>query len=116
MNRHLHLIGRLLIATLFAAGAVQKLLDPDAVRSLLAGAGLPSGLVWPAAAFNAMAAVMLVTGPGIRQWALACAAYCAVTSYFHLLPDDPWQMSIFVKNWAIAGGLLVLAAQPRPAA
>jgi putative oxidoreductase len=35
-----------------------------------------------------------------------------MTSWFHLLPDDPWQMSIFVKNRAIAGGLLVLASQP----
>ena len=43
--------------------------------------------------------------------AAALAAYCAVTSLFHFIPDDSWQMTIFVKNWAIAGGLLVLAAQ-----
>ena len=35
-----------------------------------------------------------------------------VTSVFHYLPDDPWQVTIFVKNWAIAGGLLVLAGHP----
>ena len=112
MDRALNLTGRLLIAVLFAAGAAQKLLDPDAVRVLLAGSGLPPMLVWPAAAFNAVAAVALITGPRIRLWALALAAYCMVTSWFHLQPDDPWQMSIFVKNWAIAGGLLVLASQP----
>jgi len=29
-----------------------------------------------------------------------------------LLPlrADPWQVTIMVKNWAIAGGLLILAA------
>jgi putative oxidoreductase len=41
------------------------------------------------------------------------AAYCAATSLFHLQPQDGWQMSIFVKNWAIAGGLLSLAAAHR---
>ncbi|HSF65174.1 MAG TPA: DoxX family protein, partial [Paracoccaceae bacterium] len=46
----------------------------------------------------------------VRPVALALAGYCAVTSLFHWIPGDPWQMSIFVKNWAIAGGCLILAA------
>lgn len=41
--------------------------------------------------------------------ALALAAYCAITSLFHFIPADPWQMTIFVKNWAIAGGCLAMA-------
>lgn len=112
-DRTLDLTGRILIAALFAAGAVQKVASPGQVMALLAGVGLPPLLVWPAAAFNAAAAVALVTGWRIRPVALALAAYCAVTSLFHLIPTDPWQMSIFVKNWAIAGGLLVLAASAR---
>ena len=40
------------------------------------------------------------------------AAYCLFTSYFHWqLRADPWQVTIMVKNWAVAGGLLILAAQ-----
>lgn len=113
MDRTLDLTGRLLIAALFVAGAVQKLSSPEEVMDLLAGFGLPPLLVWPAAAFNAGAAVALVAGWRIRPVALALAAYCGVTSGFHLIPADPWQMSIFVKNWAIAGGLLVLAASRR---
>ena len=53
---------------------------------------------------------MLIAGLWTRPVAASLAAYCMVTSLFHFLPDDPWQMSIFVKNWAIAGGCLVLAA------
>lgn len=115
MDKMLNLTGRVLIAALFAAGAVQKLTDPGAVEGLLAGMGLPGWLVWPAAAFNALAAVALITGRRLRVWALALAGYCLLTSVFHWLPNDPWQMSIVVKNWAIAGGLLVLASQ-RPGA
>ena len=53
----------------------------------------------------------LILGVALRPAAAGLAAYCAVTSLFHFIPDDSWQMTIFVKNWAIAGGLLVLAAQ-----
>ena len=77
---------------------------------LLAGMGLPQWLVWPALAYNAAAGIALIAGVWTRPVAASLAAYCAVTSIFHFLPDDPWQMTIFVKNWAIAGGCLVLAA------
>ncbi len=112
MDRFTDLVGRLLIAALFVAGAAQKLLDPLPVQTLLASAGLPPALVWPAAAFNAAGALALIFGWHLRAWGLALAAYCIATSYFHLIPADPWQMSIFVKNWAIAGGLLVLSSAP----
>jgi len=105
------LIGRVLMAALFAAGAVQKAVAPGQVEGLLVERGLPGWLVWPALGFNAALAVGLVLGPRVRLWAFAGAAYCMATSLFHFLPHDGWQMSIFVKNWAIAGGLLVLAAQ-----
>ncbi|WP_084863859.1 DoxX family protein [Salibaculum halophilum] len=105
------LAGRLLIAALFLGGAAQKALDPDPAMALLAARGLPGALVWPALAFNALAGLALALGWRVRLVALLLAGYCAGTSLFHFLPDDPWQISIFVKNWAIAGGCLVLAAQ-----
>ena len=104
------LVGRCLIAALFIGGAVQKGADPTAVRSLLAGMGWPVWLIWPAMIFNGGAAIALILGIAMRPVAIALALYCGVTSIFHYLPDDPWQMSIFVKNWAIAGGCLILAA------
>ena len=119
MTRAAYVAARWLIAALFAAGAVQKALDPGAAGALLVGRGLPEILVWPALAFNAAAAVLLVANLRVAPLALMLAAYCGATSVFHLIPDDPWQMSIFVKNWAIAGGCLALyvaaAARPAPA-
>jgi putative oxidoreductase len=104
------LLGRFLIAALFVGGAVQKANDPSAVTSLLGGMGWPVWLIWPAMIFNAVAAVSLIFGIALRPVAAALALYCGITSIFHYLPDDPWQMTIFVKNWAIAGGCLILAA------
>lgn len=109
------LAGRALIAALFAAGAVQKALDPGAAGTLLTGRGLPEWLVHGAMAFNAAAALALLAGWRMVPVALSLALYCGATSVFHWVPDDPWQMSIFVKNWAIAGGCLCLAVAVRGA-
>jgi putative oxidoreductase len=104
------LVGRVLIAALFVAGAVQKGISPGMVEGLLAAHGWYPWLVWPALGFNALAAAALILGVYVRPVALVLAVYCAVTSLFHYIPGDGWQMSIFIKNWAIAGGCLVLAA------
>ena len=101
---------RLLMAVLFLGGAAQKWLSPGDVEGLLAGRGLPEWLLWPAMLFDLGAGVALVLGLWTVPTALALAAYCGATSVFHLIPADPWQMTIFVKNWAIAGGCLALAA------
>lgn len=104
------LIGRILIALLFLAGAAQKTSNPAAVEALLAAHNWPLWLIWPAGVFNLGAGIALIAGLWTRPVAFALAVYCAVTSLFHYIPSDGWQMSIFVKNWAIAGGCLVLAA------
>lgn len=101
--------GRLLIAALFLGGAVQKASSPEGATALLAAWQLPGWLIWPALAFNALAGIALLFGVWTRPVAFLLAAYCGVTSVFHYIPADPWQMTIFVKNWAIAGGCLVLA-------
>lgn len=104
------LAGRWLLAALFFAGGAQKLYDPSAAIELLDRFALPAFLVWPAAAYNLIAALLLASGIQIIAVARSLAAYCIVTSAFHFIPSDGWQMSIFVKNWAIAGGLLALSA------
>ncbi|MDG3042919.1 DoxX family protein [Roseicyclus marinus] len=111
----LDLAGRGLLALLFIGGAVQKTLDPAPVMAMLDGLGLPGALIWPLAGFNALGAVALFL-PGLTcRAALVLALYCMATSAVHWqLRADPWQVTIMVKNWAVAGGLLILAARPAP--
>lgn len=109
-NRIEWIAGRCLLAILFIAGAAQKASNPDTAQGLLADFGLPEWLVWPSLAFNAAAAGLLIAGKYLGPIGWALALYCLVTSVFHFVPSDPWQMSIFVKNWALAGGCLILSA------
>lgn len=102
--------GRCLLALLFIAGAAQKAIDPVPAQALLVGYGLPEWLVWPALVFNMLAVIVLITGMFLRPVARALAIYCLVTSIFHFVPSDPWQLSIMVKNSALAGGCLILSA------
>ncbi len=112
MAQTLNLIGRILIALLFAAGALQKVTDPQAVTAMLVSVDLPGWMIWPIALFNLAAAFGLIFGPRIAGWAMVLALYCIGTSWFHWqLRADPWQVTIVIKNWAIAGGLLILASQ-----
>ncbi|MBV7380430.1 DoxX family protein [Maritimibacter dapengensis] len=112
MDDWLNLAGRVLIALIFFGGFAQKIGDPGPVQGMIEGIGLPGWMVWPVAIFNLVAGIALLTGPWVPAWALVLAGYCLFTSYFHWqLRADPWQVSIMVKNWAIAGGLLILAAQ-----
>ncbi|MEM7471098.1 MAG: DoxX family membrane protein [Pseudomonadota bacterium] len=113
MNDALALIGRALLALLLLLGGFQKLGDASPVMTLLTDRGLPEGLIWPALAFNLIAGAALLAGVFTRPFALLAAAYCAATSIFHYISDDPWQMTIFVKNWSLAGGFLMLAAHGR---
>ena len=105
----LALIGRALLAMLLLLGGFQKLGDASPVMGLLTDQGFPTWLVWPALVFNLLAGAALLAGIFTRGVALIAAAYCLATSLFHYLPDDPWQMTIFVKNWSLAGGFIMLA-------
>lgn len=104
------LAGRALLAALMLAGTVQKIVDPSGATALLDLANLPAWLLWPSGIFTTIAGLGLLFGLATRPLAILAAGYCIVTSYFHYLLGDPWQMTIVAKNWTIAGGYLVLAA------
>lgn len=104
------LAGRFFLAALFLAGALQKAFAPEVVEQLLVAHGLSEVLIWPALMLSAFGAACLIMGVWLGPMSFGLALYAIATSAFHFVPDDPVQMSIFIKNWAIAGGLLVLGA------
>ncbi|MEZ5755265.1 MAG: DoxX family protein [Paracoccaceae bacterium] len=104
------LAGRILIGLLFLLAGLGKLGDMAGFSGYLTSGGLPALLAWPAVIFEIAVGVLLVIGYQTRVVALATAAFCVVAGVlYHFAPADQMQMAMFLKNLAIAGGLLMFA-------
>ena len=82
--------------------------------------GLPSALALPAALFELLGGLAILVGFQTRIVALLLAGFCVVTAViFHRNFADQIMMIMFMKNLAVAGGLLFvfsLGAGPDPEA
>ena len=111
MTTVLAFIGRLMIALLFLVSGVNKLLDVSGTDAMIRSVGLPDGLGFVTGLFEVVAGLALVFGFATRVTAVLLAAFCLVTAFFfHNQLADPMQAAMLLKNVAIAGGLLGIAA------
>jgi putative oxidoreductase len=103
------LVARFLLASLFLWSGIGQAQGYDETAIFLARHGVIGGLL-PIAIFVEMAgAVLLIAGWRTRWVCLTLAGFCVVTALlFHANFGDRAQMFHFLKNAAIAGGLLAL--------
>ncbi len=112
------LVGRILLAALFIPAGLSKITGFAGTAGYIASKGLPLPEVGAAIAIavEVLAGLALLFGFGTRVAALALAVFTlAATFIFHnfwALPADQVMMQqlMFMKNIAVVGGLLVLAA------
>jgi putative oxidoreductase len=107
------LIGRVLLATIFVFFGLGKAADPASTIGYIGSVGLP----FPALAYAGAVAIelgggiALLLGYRTRVVALALALFSILTAMiFHANLADQNQMIHFFKNFAMAGGLLQVAA------
>ena len=111
INTNAPIVGRILIAALFLLAGFGKLADVQGFTGYLQSGGLPGFLAWPAILFEIAVGILLVIGYQTRLVGLAGAAFCVVSAVlYHNNFADQTQMVMFLKNLAIAGGFLLLAA------
>jgi putative oxidoreductase len=106
-------VGRLLIAALFILGGLGKLAAPEATQGYIASVGLPAPLLGLAVAVivEAGGGLLLLIGYRARLVSLVLAAFTLIlAAIFHRNFADQNQMIHFLKNVAIVGGLLQIAA------
>lgn len=107
------LAARLLISAIFLVSGFGKLAAPSATIGYMASVGLPFpqlGYVG-AVALELIGGLLLVVGYRTRYVALAFAAFSIATALiFHNRLADQNQFIHFLKNLALAGGLLQVAA------
>ena len=110
MTGLIQLISRIMLAIIFILAGVGKITDPAGTMAYMQSAGLPGLLLWPTIALELLGGIALVVGYKTRLVAFALAAFCVLTAaLFHTNFADQMQMILFLKNIAIAGGLLLLA-------
>lgn len=106
-------IGRALLAAIFLISGAGKLAAPAATMGYIAAMGLPLPALGLAGAvgIELIGGLMLIVGYQTRLTALALAAFSIVTGLlFHGAIGDQNQMIHLLKNFAMAGGLLQVAA------
>ncbi|MGK7344238.1 MAG: DoxX family protein [Candidatus Nitrospinota bacterium M3_3B_026] len=107
------LAGRLAIAAIFLFAAFGKVMDPTGTISHISSAGIPApGLAYAlTVALEAVSGVLIVIGWRTKYAALALCLFMVPTTYFfHFDLGNRVQMIMALKNLAIMGGLLLLAA------
>lgn len=111
MNNAILLVARLLLAQIFLLAGLGKLgAGYASTQGYMAAMGVP-GIVLPLViALEIGGGLALIAGFLTRWAALGLAGFCLVSAaIFHTNFGDPMQMIMFMKNLAMAGGLLVLS-------
>lgn len=111
MSKFSTLIGRILLAHIFVLAGLNKLGAGYAgTQGYMDAMGVPGMLLPLVILLELGGGLALVIGYKTRLAAWALAAFSIVAAViFHNNLSDQMQMIMFMKNLAIAGGLLILA-------
>jgi putative oxidoreductase len=105
------LSGRVLIAALFLISGAGKLAAYAGTQGYMAAHGVPGALLPLVIALELGGGALVVAGLWTRAAAVALAGFSILTALiFHANFADQMQQIMLLKNFAIAGGLLLLAA------
>lgn len=109
-------LGRIMLALIFILAGLSKMMDPAGTMGYMQSVGLPGVLLWPTIALEVLGGFAVAVGFKTRYAAIALAIFSvAAAVIFHRNFADQMQMILFLKNIAMAGGLLLLAAGGRTA-
>ncbi|MEM6435470.1 MAG: DoxX family protein [Cyanobacteria bacterium P01_D01_bin.115] len=111
LQKYIPLLARTAIAVIFLNSSIGKMSDFAGLQQQIAGAGLPLAALVAifTVAFQLLGSLSLIVGFKARIGAgLLLAFLIPATLVFHNPIVDPTQMTQFLKNLAIIGGLLMV--------
>ncbi len=97
---------RVLLAVLFVLAGYGKIAGYDGTMGYMASQGVPGMLLPLVIALELGGGLLLIAGFQTRWVALALAAFTVAASLIFHIGDG--QMTMFLKNMAITGGLLLV--------
>lgn len=105
------IIGRTLLALLFILAGAAKIAGPQPFLDHMAAHHIPGALLPLVIALELGAGSALLVGWQLPLAAGALTLFCIATAFvFHLDLADKAERTLFIKDLAIAGGLMVIAA------
>lgn len=109
MDKFLTPIARLFLGHIFLLAGINKISGYAGTQGYMESMGVPGALLPLVIALEIVGGLAIILGWQVKWSALALTAFTIVSALiFHSNLADQMQMIMFMKNWAIAGGLLML--------
>ncbi len=103
------LVGRLLLGLPFPVFGVMKYRNLEGMSSYVESAGLPGEMIYVVIPFQILCGLAVWFGYKTRCAAFALAGFCILAaSFYHNSLDDVGELAFFTKDYATAGGFLLL--------
>jgi putative oxidoreductase len=107
----LDLAGRILLSLIFITAGWGKIGGYEGTAGYMESMGVPGMLLPLVIALELGGGIAILLGVLTRLTALALAGFCVLSGVIFHGGDDPMQQILLMKNLAMAGGFLVLAAR-----
>ena len=104
-------IGRILLSSLFLIEGVRKFFFQEETIMYMEDYGVPEILFFPSIILEVLFPILLIIGYKTRFSASIMALFTlTVALIFHTNFENQMELIIFLKDFAIAGGFLIIAA------
>ena len=110
MNKYSSVVARILLAHIFVLAGMNKIMGYAGTQGYMEMMGVPGMLLPLVIILELGGGLALIVGWQARLMAYALAGFSIISALiFHHNLADQVQMIMFMKNLAIAGGLLLIA-------
>ena len=109
MEKFLTPVARLFLGHIFLLAGISKIGQYAGTQGYMEAMGVPGALLPLVIALEIAGGLAIIVGFQAKWTALVLAGFSIVSAViFHANFADQTQMILFMKNWAMAGGLLLL--------
>ena len=109
MEKIIELAGRILLGHIFLLAGINKISAYEGTVGYMEAMGVPGVLLPLVIVLEIAGGLAVIAGFKTKWAALALAGFTVLAAVlFHADFSDQMQMILFMKNWAITGGLLLL--------
>ena len=107
----IEVLGRILLSSLFLIEGIRKFFFQEETIMYMEDYGVPEILFFPSVILEILFPILLIIGYKTRFSASIMALFTlTVALIFHTNFDNQMELTIFLKDIAIAGGFLIIAA------